>query len=148
LLAAAILLDGRWSRYMGFRPKNALNSFFYRTQWLNIDRYGRDGISPVAGLGDYPLSRWSHITALSHSLYAYAGATTTLLGTLAWALSHLVWIESARAGWVLLVTLTLTLSSTAYAMAMVRQNYNVIGWLWMPLGLFAVYSEMWIIAYQ
>ena len=52
LWEARVLLDGRWSRYMGFHPQNAINSMFYRTQWINLDRYGRSQHSPVLGLGD------------------------------------------------------------------------------------------------
>lgn len=131
---------------MGFRPKNALNNLFYRTQWLNIDRYGRSGCSPVAGLGQLPLSQWFHISAMSHYIFAFAGAPVMLGGTLAWALLHLAWMSAADLLWVLAVTVTLLLSTTAYAMAFVRQNYNILGWLWLPLALCGVASGQWIIA--
>lgn len=146
LWAARVLLHGQWSRYMGFRPKNALNSLFYRTQWLNLDRYGRNGISPVLGLGAYPLARWFHVTRVSNYLYAHAGAVVMLGGTLAWAASHIVWLGSADAGWIATVTVTLFVSSTAYVMAFVRQNYNVLGWLWLPVVLFGVLNNQWAIA--
>lgn len=146
LWRSRILLEGHWSRYMGFRPKNALNSLYYRTQWLNIDRYGRHGRSPVLGLGDYPLSRWFHIANLSNYLYAHAGAVTMLAGTLMWVAGHLLWLETASTAWVLLVVATLFFSTTAYAMAFVRQNYNILGWLWLPVALFAALSGLWIVA--
>ena len=47
---------------MGFHPHNAINSLFYRTQWINLDRYGRSQHSPVLGLGDYPLKNWFHLS--------------------------------------------------------------------------------------
>ncbi|HEY6354104.1 MAG TPA: hypothetical protein VIY30_06420, partial [Burkholderiaceae bacterium] len=58
LWASRVLLRGQWQRYQGFHPLNALTSFFYKTQWLNIERFGRWGVSPLLGLGNYPLSRW------------------------------------------------------------------------------------------
>lgn len=146
LWAARELLDGRWSRTIGFRPKNALNNLYYRIQRLNIDRYGRAGRSPIVGFGDYPLSRWFHISNLSHFAFANAGATMMLFGTLSWALGNLVWADTAITWWVMLIVATLTLSTTSYAMAFVYQNYNVLGWLWLPIALFAVNSEFWIIA--
>ena len=146
LWAARELLRGRWSRYQGFHPLNALTSFFYKTQWLNFERFGRWGLSPLVGLGDYPLSRWFHLTLLSSCLYANAGAATTLLGTLAWVLLHLTWLHVAGAGWVAMVVLVLWFSSTAFAMAFTRQNYNILGWLWLPLALSAVATGQWTLA--
>ena len=83
LWAARVLLAGRWERFRGFHPQNALTAFFYANQWLNLSRYGADALSPVVGLGDYPLSRWFHLSMGSSCLYAQAGAVCTLLGTLA-----------------------------------------------------------------
>lgn len=146
LRRSTLLLDGQWSRYMGFQPKHALNCLYYRTQWINIDRYGRNGCSPIVGLGEYPMSRWVHISNFASYVYANAGAVTMLAGTLGWALMHIMWLENAAVWWVLVATLLLTLSATTYAMAFMKQNYNVLGWIWMPLALFAVISEHWILA--
>lgn len=138
LVGARVLLAGRWSQYMGFRPKNALNSFFYRTQWLNIERFGRSGVSPLLGLGSYPMSRWFHLSILSTYAYANAGAATALAGTLLWVLTHLVWLQYTSSAWALLVCVTLLFSATSYAMAFVRQNYNILGWLWLPIAFFGL----------
>ncbi len=136
LWASRVLLNGRWSRFMGFHPYNAINSFFYRTQWINLDRHGRMGVSRTIGLGAFPLSKWFHISLPANYFYSHAGALTTLVGTLVWALSHLVWAEAAPVWWVVAVGLCLLLSSTAYAMAFARQNYQILGWMWFPLGLY------------
>ncbi len=146
LWAARILLNGRWHRYMGFCPQNAINSLFYRTQWINIDRYGRNGVSPILGLGAYPLRNWFHLSLLASYIYANAGAVTTLLGTLFWVLSHLVWMDKAGPWWVIAVTGILFCSTTAYAMAFTRQNYQILGWMWLPLALYSVLSEHWMMA--
>ena len=122
---ATVLLRDHNDNYMGFRPKNALNSLFYRTQWLNIDRFGFSGRSTLVSFGDFPLSRWLHISRLSHAAFARAGAATMLLGTVGWSVAHLAWLIESPAAWTLLVTLTLLVSTTAYAMAFVLQNYNI-----------------------
>ncbi len=146
LPAARILLTEPPGRYRGFHPQNALTSFFYATQWLNIARFGRQGISPLVGLGCYPLSRWFHLSLVSSCLYAHAGAACTLGGTLAWLAFHGVWLGNAAPGWTALVLLTLTSSATALAMAFTRQNYNILGWLWLPLALYAVHHGLWPLA--
>jgi len=146
LWAARILLNGRWHRYMGFHPHNAINSLFYRTQWLNLERYGRSGISPVLGLGHFRLSNWWHLSLLSSYIYANAGAVTTLLGTLIWVFSHLLWVDSLTGWWAVAITGILFFSSTAYAMAFARQNYQILGWMWLPVTLYAISQGYWMLA--
>src|SRR5689334_12319683 len=99
LWLARSLLGGQWHRYRGFTPLNALTSFFYASQWLNISRFGIRGRSPLVGMGDYPLSRWFHVSFLSSCLYAHAGAVCTLGGTLVWVAMHLAWAGSAGLAW-------------------------------------------------
>ena len=140
------LLYGKWSKYHGFDPLTTANFFFYKTQWLNFDKYGRCGVSPVVGLGNYPLSRWFHLTLVSCFFYANAGAVTMLLGTLVWIFSHLIWIQTRPWEWVTSVVALLFLSSTSYSMAFVRQNYNIMGWLWIPIGLFAISTQQHVLA--
>jgi len=146
LAKSSILLDGRWSRYMGFHPRNSINSFFYRTQWLNIDRYGRTGISHEVGLGNFPLSRWFHLSNFSSYMYSKAGAVTTLVGVVVWGISHITWVTFSDPMWVVIITLTLVFSSTGYAMAFSRQNYNILGWVWLPVALFASLNSIWLLA--
>lgn len=141
-----VLLYGKWGRYHGFRARNAISYFFYKTQWVNFEKYGRCGKSPSVGLGDYPLSKWFHLTMLSSCLYANAGAVVTLGGTLLWVFSHLVWVSAAPWQWTGLLTLLLFFSSTAYAMAFVRQNYNILGWMWLPVGLYAIATHQYALA--
>ena len=80
LWGARILLKGQQSSYMGFNPRNAINSLFYQAQWINSDRYGRTGRSPVIGLGSYSLKNWFHLPLLASYIYAHARAVTTLAG--------------------------------------------------------------------
>ena len=146
LWEARILLQGRWSRYMGFHPENAINNLFYRTQWINFDRYGRSQNSPVVGLGDHALKNWFHLSLPASLIYANAGAVTTLVTTLVWVGSHLVWAGSAEIWWTVIIILTLLFSTTAYAMAFARQNYQMLGWMWLPLALFFTQTEQTISA--
>lgn len=146
LWEARVLLDGRWSRYMGFHPHNSINSLFYRTQWININRYGRTQHSPIIGLGDYPLKNWFHLSLPASYIYANAGAVTTLISTLVWVLSHLVWIETVEPWWAIAITAVMLFSSTAYAMAFARQNYQMLGWMCLPLALFFTEDGAYMLA--
>lgn len=141
-----ILLWGQWSRFHGFHASNAINSLFYRTQWININRYGQLGNSPIVGLGNFPLSNWWHLSALASYLYANAGAVMTLLGALFLVLSHLIWIQSASWVWVLIVTGLFLFSSTAYVMAFARQNYQILAWMFIPVGLYGLLNGQWVVA--
>ena len=128
---------------MGFNPQNAINNLFYRTQWINLDRYGRDGRSPITGLGDYPLKNWFHLSLPASYIFANAGAVTTLTGTLVWVISHFFWLEHAGVVWLLFIIIVLLLSTTAYAMAFARQNYQILGWMWYPAAaLFYEYRQL------
>ena len=133
---ARILLKGSWSKYMGFHPLNAINSLFYRTQWINLKSFGRNGRSTLIGLGDFPLRKWFHLSYLGCFFYANAAPFITLFGSLIWALSHLVWMTHVNTFWSFFLSLCLLFSSTCYAMAFARQNYQILGWMFFPMGLF------------
>ena len=140
LWAARILLNGRWSRYMGFHPYNSFECLFYRTQWINLDRYGRSQCSPILGLGNYPLKNWFHLSLPASYVYANAGAVTTLGCTIVWIFSHLVWLDSTQIWWAFVLILVLFLSSTAYAMAFAQQNYQMMTWMWFPAALYFTFQ--------
>ena len=149
LWRSRMLFFGKWGHYLGYVGKSSsrsLSGFFYKTQWVNLDRYGRCGVSPHIGTGNYPLSRWFHLTLFSSFLYANAGAVCTLLGTLVWVFSHFLWFSVYPLWWVLLAILVLFFSCTAYAMAFSCQNYNILGWMFLPAGLFLVSTGHYFLA--
>jgi hypothetical protein len=131
---------------MGFYPRNAINALFYRTQWLNIDRHGRSGISNTVGLGSYKLTNWWHLSTLSSFLYGNAGAVTTLLATLVWSLSHLLWLPLAGGVWTVAITSVILISTISYATAFSRQNYNVLGWMCWPMALLLTDQNSYVVA--
>ena len=146
LFASRILFWGQWSRYHGFHAKNALNNLFYRTQWINLNRYGRLSKSPILGVGNYSLSNWWFLSSFASYIYANAGAVTTLLSTLFWILSHLIWLQAAEWRLVLLVVAIVFFSSTAYLMAYALQNYQILGWMWMPIAFYGVLNDQLVVA--
>ena len=76
--------------------------------------YGRNGQSPIVGLGKYKLNQWFHISIISSYLYSKAGALVMLLGTIIWSFSNLIWLTDDNYLWVSIITLSLIISSTSF----------------------------------
>lgn len=131
-----ILLFGRWEAYMGFSPRQAMTNLFYRTQYVNIEKFGVSGKSTVIGMGAFKLTSWFHLSLIGSYAFSRAGAVSTLVGSLVWGLSHFVWIAERPVYWVVSVTLLIVLSSSCYASAFFKQNYQILGWMWLPSALF------------
>ena len=147
---AKVLANGQWSQYNRFRPPRGINSLFYWTEALNFDRYGRKGISPYVGTGNYHLGKWWHMSLTSSYLYWRLGAMLPVLSMFGWLGSHVLWIDASHvdALWFMVVILTALVSSYFYASAFVFLNYNSFGWLFMPLGLYGIITEnYWIAAF-
>jgi hypothetical protein len=134
--SSRILLNGQWSRYMGFHPLNGINSLYYRTQWINFDKYGRNGVSPTLGLGEYKMQSLFHLSLISSYFYANAGAVTTLLCTLIMVLSNFIWVNNSSLVNVTTVVFLMFFSTTIYGMAFARQNYQIIGLMFLPITLY------------
>lgn len=144
LWACRIFLNGQWGYYPHFNPVAGINSLFYWTEALNIHRYGYSGSSPTIGLGNWKLTSWFHVTLFS--LYAYwkAGAVSILTGMLIWWLSHLLYIGYTETQWLVLIMVLALISSTFYTNLFGTQNYNVLGWSFFPVGIFAIICDHWL----
>ena len=141
-----ILAKGKWSDYHHFTPGSGLEYLIYCSCALNIHRYGRRNSCPYIGLGNYPLSRWWHYSLAS--LYAYWRFSVIVLplSMIAWLLAHLVWANQVDLYWVMLVIFLAFISTTFYANTFALQNYNVVAWIFFPLGLYGIFTENWILA--
>ena len=140
------LLFGRWKYYLGFHPSNSINSLFYQTQWNNINEYGRNGKSKFLGLGNFNLSNWWHLSGMSSLIYSNAGAVTTLCGTLFLIFSFFCWVQVVNLYWIIIIVSILLFSSTSIMTAFHRQNYQILSWLWVPLALFGILNQNYLIA--
>lgn len=143
--ASRILLDGRWGNYPHFNATTGLGYLFYWTRAINLYRFGRAGISPYLGLGNYPLSRCFNYSL--PSLYAYwvAGAVVPLGFIWGWWLLHIIWIRQTTTFWLLLVMTLSLISTTFYLNAFRSQNYNAVGWSFFSLGLYGMVTDQWLI---
>lgn len=129
-----------------FTPRTGIGYLFYWTEEFNLIKYGRRGKSPLLGLGNFPLSQWFHLTKPSLWLYRIFGAFSILAGMLVWWSGHLVWLSSKDGAFVLFALILVLLSPLFYLVTFGRQNYNVVGWAFFPLGFYLLISNHWLLA--
>ena len=65
---------------------------FYLTHELNFKRYGRGGVSPYVGTGNYKLSNWRHLSGFSLFLTKKLGGMFPVFSMIGFLLSHLIWL--------------------------------------------------------
>lgn len=129
---------GEWNR---FTARAAFNSLFYWTMALNLERYGRRGVSTELGTGDFPLRRWLAHDIVPLLAYRHLGAILPLAGMLAWWFGHLLWLDAVPLWWGLAIFVLTGISTTFYSNTFVLQNYNAAGWAFFSAGLYALLTK-------
>ncbi|RJQ30406.1 hypothetical protein C4565_00285 [Candidatus Parcubacteria bacterium] len=98
------------------------------------------------GLGNFPMSFLTHQTLFSLYAYWIGGAVVIITGMVTWWLSHVIWLNHSNTTLFLLIMMLTVFSTTFYANMFVFQNYNVLGWLFFPIGLYGILNANWPIA--
>ena len=142
LVASIKLFDGNLGSYNMFTPLTALNTHFYKTRAWNLFRYGRRGKSPFLGLGDFDLARTFHYTLPSFYPFWFSTNLTILLGLLILVVSTGVWLPevSPLVFWAGLGAFTF---SGYFYMTWMHQNYNILGWAFFPILVFALIHQQY-----
>jgi hypothetical protein len=140
------LLMGLGGDYLQFYPYTAINSLFYIKQVEEFKLYGRRGVSPTVGLGNFPLSRWFHLSLVSSYLYATMGVGIVLLSSLGWLMSHLLWLGQADFVLVCLVAFLAVSSGVFYTCTFCLFSYSSLGWLFVPFALYATFTVQPVLA--
>jgi hypothetical protein len=146
LLSCLILADGKWGNYPHCQCTMALNATVYWVFAHNFYRFGRKGKSTCLGLGEFPMSFLAHNTLLS--LYAYwaCGVVVIITGMFGWWLSHFIWLCSTNKLLFSSIVVLTVISTTFYANIFVFQNYNALGWIFFPIGIYGLLNENWTIS--
>jgi hypothetical protein len=150
LWSSRILLNQRpISRNNRFSPHRGINSLFYYVQELIIQKYGRNGYANELSLGK-SISDFFAITRLSTYIYAHlGGALTPLLSVSCWWLGLWLFTQQLYSNAFLLqiIIILLVLTSTIfYFFAFEGLNYNAVGWLFLPIAIYGVLSQHWLLA--
>lgn len=149
-------LGGLWSlRKVPFRracdfghfcPAGALTSRYYSQVHEAIQRYGRAGVAPGLGFGDFKVLQLLHYTRLSFAIFSRAGVFALAAGMVVWWLSHVVWLQSASPAIVYACMAVLFTGTTFHGQLFYHQNYNVLGWALFPIFVWALHGQLWMLA--
>ena len=90
LWSSRILLNGKWGQYSGFNMHFGINNLFYWTQNMNLEKYGRNGVSKTMCGGDYFLGRLFHLSLFSNYMFRNWGVTSILVSLMAFLMSSLM----------------------------------------------------------
>ncbi len=131
--------NGNWGDYLGF-SFNGVNKLFYWTCAETLYKYGRRGISPYVGDGNYELSRWFFYSLPSLYIFRVASNLSVFFTLVSLSLSYFICLRYSTLFLVCLAVFSSLFSPIMY-MNFVRQNYNAIGWMSFPLFLFYVYEK-------
>lgn len=146
LWSCRVLIDGRWGDYNRFNPHHGLNSLHYWSIAIQLYRFGRTGKCSYSGLGDYPMVRYFFMNLLSLYLYWRASNVTVLAGIALWWMGHMACIPDCSLSWGLITLLLLLISTSLYSNLFILQNYNVVGWVFFPIGVYGLMSGKWSLA--
>jgi len=147
LASCLSLCNGKWGDYIRFSAKKAFNSLYYWNQALWLHQYGRTGDADIYGAGSYPLANMWHLSLPSLFLFWRFGSVSVLMGMLGWFAGHLLWFDTGiDPEWIGIVLLLTIISPLYYFNLFVHQNYNALGWLFVPLGLYAWAGGHWVLA--
>lgn len=139
-----VLLVSKGFEYVRYRPVYGVNSLFYWNQALNLKEFGKKGTSPFLGNGDYALNNWWYLSNWSLFLQWRHGASLSIYCMFIWLSAHLVWLSTGLTDHqqILMVLFACLVSSYFYANAFIVQNYNVVGWLFLPIIIFGLHQEL------
>lgn len=133
--------------FSGFTIQSGLNNFFYWRSAYFLFRYGRGGVGIHVGLGRYDLGRWIFYTVPSLFIFWKIGAFAPVIGMLGWSLSHLIWLKAIDIYFVVVVMSLATWSTLWYVNTFKLQNYNALGWMLFPMGLYSlIMGNCWVTA--
>lgn len=141
-----VLFNGNWGDYSQFSARTGLGYLWYRTTAINIYTYGRNGITQLFGVKDYQLSKLFYYSLPSFYTYWITGPVSVLIGMFGWLGMHFIWLRHTEPIWALIVLGLVLISSTFYANTFFLQNYNAIGWVFFPLGLYGLLNNNWLLA--
>jgi len=134
LVSLRMLKKEKWE-YLCFSIRSGLSYLFYDVQTLNFEYFRRKDTSPYLGFGNYPMSRWFSYSKIAMLIAKNWKPVLVPACMFLWLASHLIWMQSFSTANVLLFLGLLLISSAFFQQTFTAQNYNVLGWVFFPLGL-------------
>jgi hypothetical protein len=135
----AVLLKSKTNfRFNHFTPHDGLNSLFYWSLLYNVKKYGFGGSSPSMGSGDYNLSKAWHFPIVSGYLYKKLAPFLPGISFLVCMFSFFLFTEQNSPIFCSVVITIGIFSFSFYSNSFLAQNYNSMGWAFLPICIFAI----------
>lgn len=131
------LRSERWQS-LCFSVRTGLSYLFYDIQALNLEYFGRNGVSTLLGFGDYALSKWFIHSKVGLILTKKGKPLIVPVSMLLWLSTHALWIQDNNLWLVLALLFMILVSSTFIHQSFTAQNYNVLGWIFFPIFLWGL----------
>lgn len=141
-----VLIRRKREDHSHFSPFAGVDYLCYWVIASNLKRFGHSGQSPYLGLGNYPMCRFFQYSLFSLKPYWKASNLVLLTGMFGWLLAHLIWAGDTSIDWLFLIIILNLISTNFYGNLFALQNYNVLGWIFFPVGIFGILSHNWFIA--
>lgn len=141
---SGVLFTAKHRDFFHLSGHRSINDLFYWVLDLNIKRHTWFGRSPTTGDGDQPISRWFTYTRPSLYLYRNYGTHLLVFGMAIWLLSHSLWLQSTTPA-TFFIILILTACSTSFYYSLYSQNYNLAGWLFLPIAIWGMHEDLWLL---
>lgn len=129
--------------YAGFTTLTAGTWPFYFRFSLALSMFGRKGVSPYLGLGNYPLKNFFYYSE-SLCFFRKNNNHLILISLFCWWLIHLVWLTDFSISRISII-MVMALLSTTFIGIISMINYNVMGWLFFPLALYGLQTGHWFL---
>jgi len=131
----AVVTDFRYFRM--FDAEKALNNYWYDTMAHNLYSHGRNAKINNISQEPYLIGSWFHISKFSLIPFWQSSVITICLSWLTIVLLNFVFIGSTSFWWIVLISCVLCVGSNFYSQILL-QNYNIVGWGFFPLFLWAL----------
>jgi hypothetical protein len=130
----------------GFRQLNTFNDYFYYTQAHNIKENTWSGRSATIGKGNFRISSWWQLTYASTILFSRYRKQYVFTSMLLFLASIIViGYMSDNLIRSVLVAIVIFYSTYFYINLFILQNYNALGWIFVPLFFYGIFNDIYIL---
>ncbi len=139
------LSKGDWHYLSGNTTHTAFNNYFYYIQSLNIQKFGRYGVSSLVGGGrDFSLKNWFHTMPFALRIQSHFGTVMMLFfAMIFWCISVFVIADFT---WQNILIIMIAFSSTYFFANFIdRQNYNILAWMLLPLSFYTLFEHSYLL---
>ena len=133
------------ANYAHFVDSGVFLAPFYWIRIFNLDKHGRQGYSKTMGLGNHPMSNYWYYSLPGMRPFVKHGCLSIIICLFAYIIAHFIWLLELSPVNVLITVLILVSTSQLYLQFFYKQNYNVFGWAFLPLVLFALHTNGYLL---